>query len=311
MISLHCRYGNFSVPDRNDLILNALREYGEWAQEELDMLAHFIRPGDTVIDAGSFVGTHARAFSQMVGAQGKVYAFEPNASTYPTLVSNSKLAPLANIYTYQMALGDKKRTMSVLEDGTESNLGASRLSEGDHDTDAPSVDVNRLDNFDFSRVDFIKADVEGMEYNLLVGGQETIQRHKPIFFLEANSLQATARIIDWAAGMNYVIFGHVSRAFNPDNFNRSITNMFGEARECGLLLIPRSKLGAWRRSTILPHLPIIDTLDGLALLLLHKPQYFSEAMERTWVAELHEIAFTTTVTPGRSARLASIHLTYE
>ena len=290
----HCRYGDFSVPDRNDLIFNALREYGEWAQEELNVLGNFIRPGDTVIDAGAFIGTHARAFSQMAGAKGKIYAFEPNVVSYFELINNVKLASHSNIITYQMALGSeqKRAGFQLLEDSQE-NLGASILSVDARDSAALSVEVRRLDDFDFAEVNFIKADVEGMEYDLLAGGRKTILQHRPIVFLEANSLQNAGRIVDWARDMDYAIFGIISRAFNPENFNQSASNMFGEARECGLLLINRNMQGAWQDILSSLKLPVIETVDDLALLLLHKPQYFQEVLGRTAAADLLGIEFAT------------------
>lgn len=284
MTILHCRCGEFSVPDRDDLVFNALREYGEWAQEELDLLGKFIRPGDTVIDAGAFIGTHSRAFSELVGSNGSVHAFEPNVASYVELVSNAKLANFSNITTYQVALGGD-RTQAYLSSGEgQQNLGASTLLSG-NSGEALCVDISRLDDFEFPRIDFIKADTEGTEYELLVGGRESIVRHKPIVFLEANSLQKTGKIIDWAHDIGYAAYGVVSLAFNPNNFRRSPINMFGDARECGLLLINRSQLGEWHDVLSSLRLPEVETVDELALLLFNKPQYFGEVLLGTATAD--------------------------
>ena len=125
------------------------------------------------------------------------------------------------------------------------------------------------------------------------GGRKTILQHRPIVFLEANSLQNAGRIVDWARDMDYAIFGIISRAFNPENFNQSASNMFGEARECGLLLINRNMQGAWQDILSSLKLPVIETVDDLALLLLHKPQYFQEVLGRTAAADLLGIEFAT------------------
>ena len=42
-------------------------------------------------------------------------------------------------------------------------------------------------------VDFIKIDVEGMEYEVLKGGKETIKKLRPLLFLETNPYFETAR----------------------------------------------------------------------------------------------------------------------
>ena len=303
MTTLHCRYGEFSVPDQNDLIFNALREYGEWAQEELDMLSRFVRPGDTVLDIGAFIGTHARAFSQMVGAQGIVHAFEPNERIYRELFKNAQLAPYSNIKTYQVALGARKQTQFLLQGDLLGNLGASQVLEDDRDASTTVIEQESLENLGLPRIDFIKIDVESMEYDVVVGGIRAIRQHAPVIFLEANSLQAAGRIIDLAHGMDYVVFGHVSRAFNPENFNRSTTNMFGEARECGLLLIHRNHLGTWQETLSTLQLHTIKTIDDLALLLLHKPQYIHEVLGGTKV--LDNIASLNQAVAERNGQIAS------
>ena len=305
MTTLHCRYGEFSVPDQNDLIFNGLREYGEWAQEELDMLSRFVRPGDTVLDIGAFIGTHARAFSQMVGAQGIVHAFEPNERIYRELFKNAQLAPYSNIKTYQVALGARKQTQFLLQGDLLGNLGASQVLEDDRDASTTVIEQESLENLGLPRIDFIKIDVEGMEYDVVVGGIRAIRQHAPVIFLEANSLQAAGRIIDLAHGMDYVVFGHVSRAFNPENFNRSTTNMFGEARECGLLLIHRNHLGTWQETLSTLQLHTIKTIDDLALLLLHKPQYIHEVLGGTKV--LDNIASLNQAVAERDGQIASLN----
>ena len=304
MTTLHCRYGEFSVPDQNDLIFNALREYGEWAQEELDMLSRFVRPGDTVLDIGAFIGTHARAFSQMVGAQGIVHAIEPNERIYRELFKNAQLAPYSNIKTYQVALGARKQTQFLLQGDLLGNLGASQVLEDDRDASTTVIEQESLENLGLPRIDFIKIDVESMEYDVVVGGIRAIRQHAPVIFLEANSLQAAGRIIDLAHGMDYVVFGHVSRAFNPENFNRSTTNMFGEARECGLLLIHRNHLGTWQETLSTLQLHTIKTIDDLALLLLHKPQYIHEVLGGTKV--LDNIASLNQAVAERDGQIASL-----
>lgn len=276
-----CRYGDFSIPDRNDLVGNALREYGEWAQMEIDVIAKFVATGDRVIDAGAFVGTHARAFSEMVGKEGMVYAFEPNPESYKYLCENAKLAPHSNISTYQIALGAQRAVGCLLADINKENLGAAKLSLDDVDSGGTALSIECLDDFALGKVDFIKADLEGMEYLMLLGGEMTISRHYPAIFLETNDLHSSSPVIAWANTRDYVVLGLIVDAFNPDNFNKRMNNMFGDARECSLLLIHRSKLVAMQATLSTLNLPVVETVDDLALLLLCKPQYFHDILKRT------------------------------
>ena len=67
MTVLKARYGDFKIIDTDSVISRSLRLYGEWAQSEIDLLAHFIQEGSVVVDAGAFIGTHTRAFSTFIG----------------------------------------------------------------------------------------------------------------------------------------------------------------------------------------------------------------------------------------------------
>ena len=50
--------------------------------------AHLIPEGGGGINAGAALGDHAVAYSQIVGASGHVYAFEPDPVTYEALRQN-------------------------------------------------------------------------------------------------------------------------------------------------------------------------------------------------------------------------------
>jgi FkbM family methyltransferase len=281
----HCRYGDFSIPDHSDLIFDALRLYGEWAQQELDLLSRLIHPGAVVIDAGAFIGTHTRAFSKMIGDKGRVHAFEPNPASYALLLENTKLAHYPNITTYQTALDERQSTGILRSDLSEGNLGGTSLSGSAMDPDGVEICTRRLDDFEFGKIDFIKADIEGMEYSMLLGAEEKIMRDRPVIFLEANDLQASHLIPGWAKTMGYVVLGVLSDAFSNANFNEIAENMFGDAVECGLLLVHENELAERQAALAGMGCHFIDTVDSLAILLRCKPQYLDDALERKLVAK--------------------------
>src|SRR5690348_2347032 len=127
---INARYGPFYIPNGHDLIAQSIRLYGEWAQLEIDVLASFIQEGDIVADIGSFIGSHARAFSEVAGEKGKVYAFEANSSIFPILEKNAELARRGNIAAFEIGLGSSHREMFVIkEDGT--NQGATQFRKQD------------------------------------------------------------------------------------------------------------------------------------------------------------------------------------
>lgn len=286
------RYGGFEIPDEKDLVANSLRLYGEWAQSEIDTLANFIEEGSVVVDVGAFIGTHSRAFSDLVGISGRVYAFEPNSSIYLLLEENAKKTSLRNIVTLPFALGAKGRVMCIANEPYHNNQGATRLDTPSNTNDQKGVQVKLLDSFDIGTIDFIKIDVEGMELEVLMGADEAINNHTPAIFLEVNSLEDSAGILGWARHRNYLVYGVIGDAFNPFNFNGAKKNIFGPAAECGLLLIHESNVGKFINHIERLQLAKVRTIDDLALLLLHKFQYVDEVLAKSTAASKLGIGYS-------------------
>jgi len=281
-----CAYGDFYVPDANDLISNAVRLYGEWAQNEIHVLSKFINPGDHVVDAGACIGTHTRAFSQMVDEEGKVYAFEPNPLAMELLCKNIDISCYRNIEVFNLALGQRSASGVGMIFDSQENIGACRLNSDSNINSTIVVNVTSLDDVELSRVDFIKADLEGGEYQMILGAEKTIRKNNPIIFIEVNDLHASFEILKHAKSIRYKAFGVISSAFNHDNFNKESRNIFGKSSEVGVLLIPIEKMEKLQHLLLSLSLPVIETLDSLAYLLLHKPQYYHDVLQKTSVHKL-------------------------
>lgn len=273
------RYGELSVFDGNDLISLSLRMYGEWAQSELEILGHFIAPGDVVVDAGAYIGTHTVAFASMVDSQGSVHSFEPNHEAIRLLLENVAMNAPNNVLVHELALGEGK-ALARLEQVNLDNRGGTKLVVTGKSA-KKGIPVATLDSFKFKTVNFIKADVEGWELAILRGAKITIASSRPIIFLECNSLQAISNLPDWSQDNGYISYGVLLAAFNPNNFNGLKENTFGRAKECGLLLIPNERSPSLKGTLQLLGLPVVNTLDDAALLLLHKPQYAYEILEES------------------------------
>lgn len=300
---LLCRYGEFMVPESNDLIANSLRNYGEWAQAEINVLSHFIDQGNVVVDAGSFIGTHARAFSSMVGRSGKVHAFEPNSLVIPYLKENAARSPFSNIVVHSFALGATYERQVLISEFDE-NQGSCRLAGCDYENNEQFVEVKSLDSCSVEKVDFIKADVEGMELALLKGAEKLIDTFKPVIFVEANSLEATCGVIKWAQQREYFVYGVITMTFNPENFNQIQDNIFGQAKECGLLLIHKKYKEKYIAIINMLNLPEIITADDLVLMMLHKPQYAYEILEKSRAASVLGIEYSSPILEKMASELA-------
>lgn len=134
-----------------------------------------VEENDTVFDIGAWIGDTAYVFSEKMNGTGKIHAFEPMPQNYEFLSENAKGIP--NLDVHNIALGKEEGTLKFAFGGE--NSGASRQNENG----TFEVKVTTLDDFVASnhieKVDFIKADIEGAECDMLLGASETIKRCHP------------------------------------------------------------------------------------------------------------------------------------
>ena len=76
-------------------------------EPEMQVLGNFISPGFAVADIGANVGVYTHAFSRGVGAEGKVYSFEPVSQNYAILNVLVRKARLNNVVPFRVALGSQ------------------------------------------------------------------------------------------------------------------------------------------------------------------------------------------------------------
>jgi len=164
---------------------------GRWEPAETRAFARFLRPGAFVIDAGANFGHYALLSANAVGEQGLVVAFEPDPATFALLASNAGLLSAANLVVEQAGLSDQTGSIALAVDAR--NPGGHSFARENVDTFGHSVDVPvfRLDDFVVERgmnrrVDLVKIDVQGFEWKMICGAQETLKRDRPVVFCEVS-----------------------------------------------------------------------------------------------------------------------------
>jgi FkbM family methyltransferase len=135
-----------------------------------------IRPGDTVVDVGACLGDTTVPLAEVVGPEGRVYAFEPNPEPFACLMYNTHRYP--QVRCFPTALGYREAIAYI---HVTPNIGASHLS---NHRDALPIVVTTLDGYELSGVRFIKIDVEGLEMEVLAGAERTVNVCRPIMKIE-------------------------------------------------------------------------------------------------------------------------------
>lgn len=100
--------------------------------------------------------------------------------------SFASLDMTADVHIYNQGLGDKPGQMKI--ENHPHNAGHNCIAEGKRLEKSKyelfDVEIATLDSFNFEDVDCIKIDVEGYEYNVLKGAEQTIRRCRPVVQLE-------------------------------------------------------------------------------------------------------------------------------
>ena len=186
---------------------------GNYERHVTAVFRNLVRDGMYVVDIGANIGYFSLLSAVLVGARGHVVAVEPNPRNVRLLEASRRVNDFSNMTILQMAAGRCAGLLSLHtshSNGTTSDLGAGVQAPLDTDM----VFSLHLDAIlaGGRKVDFIKIDVEGAEYNALLGCQETIVHDRPIIVSEfsPNLMPGISGIsgeayLQWLMSLGYVI----------------------------------------------------------------------------------------------------------
>ncbi len=170
--------------------------YFGFEESELSFLKTFLKPEDCFVDIGSNIGLFSVLASPLVGKKGTIYAFEPTPKTFTRLMENIKLNSLTNLFPENIGLSDTSGSMSFYTSNNEYDAWNSmvRLSQLE-DSSKININVSALDEYveskDIQKINLIKLDVEGWEYNVLRGSSNVLSwKDAPVLMVEFNENNA-------------------------------------------------------------------------------------------------------------------------
>ena len=138
-----------------------------------------VRRGDVLYDIGANVGAYSLVADRQMEGEGRVYAFEPGFSTYPTLVRNVFLNHCeGRVVPLSVALADTSAllpiTYSTLEaGGAMHSFGAEGDGQPWQLVVSFALDEMR-ERFRLEQPNHIKLDVDGAELLVLRGARATL-----------------------------------------------------------------------------------------------------------------------------------------
>ena len=171
--------GGLYLPDDDKYFGKIFEKEGGFQLDRLAKALSYVTNFDLAIDAGAHVGSWTRVMAERFN---KVHAFEPVKDTYDCLKKN--IAEYSNVQCMRCALGSRLGFVDIEWDSkyeVQGNTGSKFVSIND---EFGKTSMIRLDGINFSALDFLKLDVEGAEYDVLKGAEQTVLRHKPVILLE-------------------------------------------------------------------------------------------------------------------------------
>lgn len=183
---------------------------GAFEEAYLKICSQYLKRDSVIFDIGANIGIHSTYFSN-IASEGKVYSFEPSVSTYQLLLKNA--FGHKNIIPINSAVSDRT-SITKFFDCDDNAL--SSLKDTQRSSIRTTYDVlcfkfdDFIDFFSIARLDFVKIDVEGFEYEVLRGMKNTVMKFKPIIFCEVyggkNSNKNPEATLKYIEDLNYKIF---------------------------------------------------------------------------------------------------------
>ena len=192
-----------------------IAEKGEYEPHLTAAITDVLKPGDSFVDVGANIGWYAILAASIVGPTGSVLAVDVDPQNVEVLNRSLAANNFTNTAVIPIALSDSVGTV-VLQKLRGSN---NQIVTAGDEREAPNRNMTALPLDVLVRglarkIDVVKIDVEGAEFFVLKGAEETVREYRPVIFLEftpdaIERLPGSSgdRLQDWIAGHDYTIEG--------------------------------------------------------------------------------------------------------
>jgi FkbM family methyltransferase len=143
------------------------------------------------LDVGGFTGDTIREFHQMKGGKyHRIVSLEPSEDNFTQLQNTAKELNKNNIFCYKVGAWHEKATLNfATKDGDIDN---SISDIGEHTIQADTID-NIMKSLG-GEISLLKLDINGAEYNALLGATKTIQENRPLIITRLHRKEDYYRI---------------------------------------------------------------------------------------------------------------------
>lgn len=160
------------IHEGKDILSDSLLISKEYEPVETKVIKDIVKEEDVVVDAGANIGYYTILLSKIVGARGKVYAFEPEKSCFDLLKQNCRENKCYNVILINKALSNKEGEIKFYIN--EKDKGLSSIIKTLNTTKV-IVKTTTLNKEISEPIDFMKIDIEGAELQALQGATTSLR----------------------------------------------------------------------------------------------------------------------------------------
>lgn len=180
---------------KNDSIISKLLEKNIiWGENFKDIFKILIDENTNVLDIGAFIGTFSILMSEFISEKNKIIAFEPVFNELLKLNVLDNNLPV-EIIDYGLSNNVFYIESFYIDFNLNCNYGSFNFKQflknnvikiaDNLENDKKYIKFDKLDNFNFNNISFIKIDVEYFEYEVLEGSIKTlIENNYPSILIE-------------------------------------------------------------------------------------------------------------------------------
>jgi FkbM family methyltransferase len=161
-------------------VSKTLREQGIWEAYETQLFTACLQDGAKVLDVGANIGYYSVLASLFLGDTGQVLAYEPNPENFTVLEKNIAINNCVNVQAFQLALSniDEEGFLYLSAD----NFGDHQIYDNNQDRNKQQISLVNGDihaKHFLHKVDLIKIDTQGAEWQVLQGINQLIKNSLP------------------------------------------------------------------------------------------------------------------------------------
>jgi len=138
-----------------------------------------IKEGSIVMDVGAHLGEYSLLASKKIGPSGTVFVIEPFQGAVRNIEKNFSLNGFKNYKLFPVALGHKLETKVIYESEIRGGAYLDPILNNKQLSRQKKTKIETIDNIISSnkipKIDMLKIDVDGFEYEVLLGCKESFQ----------------------------------------------------------------------------------------------------------------------------------------